>query len=155
MNENKSIQKYFEKPLNQAINFATDISIKTAGILVDQFEDYSVPDLPEEVGYVTKKKELELALQKNPTNSLLHYRLGRVHHKFLELYSAKAEYEMADLLGKLTSTQQFYYQLVRYELGEIKDLGSIIDDSSVSLEIKHKYPEFFNTNSEGAEDSCK
>lgn len=50
---------------------------------------------------------------------------------------------MANLLGELSSNQQFYYQLVRYEIGEIKDLGSYIDDSNISLKIKQEYPEFF------------
>ncbi|HZG85597.1 hypothetical protein [Paenibacillus sp.] len=148
MSESFSVKKMvsFMAPiLNKGVEAATEVGTRAVGVLVDHFDDYSVPERPSVYeGMPRSQEEWTEATRVEPMRAEHHYRLARLHHRNCELTSAKLEYEAADLLQPLTGERRLHYLALLDALGlageaELQEIESMELDPSV----RDLYPEYF------------
>jgi len=148
MSEDFSVKKMVTKlapVLNQAVDLATDISSKTIGVMVNQFDDYSIPMLPKQYeSYPRTLQQLNDAVQEDPLDANHHFKLARMLHQNFELTVARIEYEAANSLSPLKGEHRFYYLALLDAMGlattdMLDEMRSLpLDDS-----IKSAYPEYY------------
>ena len=131
--------------LNKGVEAATEVSSRAVGVLVDHFEDYSVPErLGVYEGMPRSADDWAEAIRVEPMRADYHYRLARLHHRSCELTSAKLEYEAAELLQPLAGERRFHYLLLLDALG-LADEAVLQEIESLELEqaVRDAHPEYF------------
>jgi len=141
----KTLVRKVSPLLNKGIDAATEVGSRIMGVLVDHFDDYSVPEMPGVYeGRPRNAEEWSEAIRTEPMNADFHYRLARIHHQNFELTWAKLEYEAANLTRPLEGERRFYYLVLLDALGladdaVLEEIGRMDLDPSV----REAYPEYF------------
>lgn len=110
------------KAIDEAVSIGAEVSLKVLSVLVDRFDDYSVPDMPHSNEEFLKEKEDILAgLQKDPTDAYLHYKMAMYYHLNFEYALAKMEYEIADMINPLQKEKKDAYNQLLLDMKFISE----------------------------------
>jgi hypothetical protein len=137
----------FKKVVGPAISIATEMSVKTIGILVDKYTDPTVPEAPQLLIGIPETIEQALEyVSKDPSNAQTHYLLARMHQERFELTAARIEFELSQLLSPLEGEQKFYYLLLLFHMGIIDRIHDHLSLSEIDESLLKAYPEIIFDN---------